>query len=150
MSSQIHLGASDYDGILGTPTSQQIIRWLSIWSDLSVKELCEKIGVSESQIHSTLRKLAGIGVVTKVRRGSYSLGTEPFVSHLKEAYLSNSTNLVNSNIYQIKQLLKRKEIEEAENLYNHLVKLYEPLLKERFSLVMHSLAHSFIDYYGIL
>ena len=137
----------DIDSTLGTPTSQQIIRFLSIWSELSIKEIQEKISLSETQIHNTLKNLTRIGVVIRIRRGTYSLNPSPFTENLKNAYVSNTTQIINRKIYDIKQKLKEKDIESANEEYDTIMLRYQPLLEERFSRMMHSLTHSFLEYH---
>lgn len=147
MASISQIDVFDFDSTLGTPTSQQIIRFLSIWSELSIKEIQEKISLSETQIHNTLKNLIRIGVVMKVRRGVYSLNPSPFTENIKNAYISNTTQILNNIIYIIKQKLKEKDIQRANEEYDNIILLYQPLLEEKFSRMMHSLAHSFLEYY---
>ena len=147
MKSQVKIAQLDYDSFLGTPTSQQIIRLLSIWGDLAIKEIVAKLSVRESQIHYTLSNLRKIGVVEKIRRGNYKLTDTPFAQHMKDAFISNSTNIISETIYNIHQLLKQADIDRAQELFEQLVALYDPILKTRFSYNMNSLAHSFLEYY---
>ncbi len=143
------LGNSEVDAILGTPSSQQIIRLLSIWSELSIKEIQEKLLISETQIHNTLKNLISINVIKKIRRGIYALATNIFADNLKNAFISNSTEIISNKIYYIQQKLKSKEIEIANAEFESLVLLYKPLLETRFAYIMNSLTHSFLEYYGL-
>ena len=147
MEPSIKSDSFNFDSILGTPTSQQIIRLLSIWPELSVKELQEKTSLSETQIHNTLKNLISIDVVKKIKRGIYSLNTNSFTNSLKDAFISNTTEIINNKIYSILQKLKNGEREDAQNEFEVLVLLYNPLLETRFSKVMNSLAHSFLEKY---
>lgn len=134
---------------LGTPSAQRIIISLVIWETLSLKELQKVAEISESQLHVIIKRLIISGIVKKEKRGIYTLGDESFVNILSKAYLEKIKHLINQKIYEIRSLLKKREIEIAFQTYNDLKENYQPVLSTYFSHILSSIAHSFLEYYEI-
>lgn len=135
----------ELDSVLGSPISQKIVRFLSVHSQLSVKELVELTNLSESQIHLILNKMTDCRLVDRYRKGIYQLSNEPFAKSLKEAYLTKLIELINNETYIIHRKLREGRFEDARERFQTLARLYQPLLRTRFQFIMSGLAHDFID-----
>lgn len=145
--SKNEIKSTQFENVLGTPSAQKIICLLATWSKLSIKELISKSELSKSQTHNTLKNLQTIEVVTTQSRGFYSFAENTFVNLLKEAYQSKILEIINKEIYIIKQHLKRKELQKAEKKFLNLVNQYDPILNRNFPFIMSSIAHRFIEGY---
>lgn len=137
----------EIDAILGTPSAQTILRLLSIWDQLPLKEVQNKSELSESQVHATLKRLVDIHILHKVTKGLYSYSPDNFASLLKEAYKEKNIHHVNTRLTHINSLLKENKIEEAQQAYQNLITGYEPMLDTYFSHLMSALTHSFLEHY---
>ena len=133
------------DQILGTPSSQIILRLLAVWENLSAKDIVKISELSESQVFTTLNRLLSINVIEKVQKGIYQFDSGKFPQFLKQAYTERSINHINKIIYEITNHLKNDELILAEEEYKDLILFYEPLLKRNFSHLLSSLSHSFLD-----
>lgn len=132
---------------LGTTIAQKIIRLLSIWETLSIRELIQKSQSSESQIHNTLQRLIACDIISKESRGIYSLKKTPFTDKLAEAYREQVKELINEKIYQIMTLLDNKEFEKSDEELQELENKYQPLLKKYFTHQLSGITHMILDYY---
>ena len=135
------------ENVIGTPSAQKVIVLLVVWPSLTIKELTEKTKLSKSQIHATIKNLQEIELVTMRARGQYTLATNKFANLLKEAYQEKILEVINKQIYDIKQTLKKDDIEQATEIYKELEDNYEPLLNESFPFILSSLSQRFIDAY---
>lgn len=144
----IKMNINEFDAVLGTPTAQKLIRFLVVWPSLSVQDLVNKSNISKSQIHITLKNLITHSMVISPSRGIYALSGTPFARSLKDAYHIKIVEQINSQIYHIKQLLKKKKISLAEDKFQELVTLYQPILHESFSTHLSSLSLRFIEKIG--
>ena len=142
------------ENVLGTPTSQKIIRLLVVWKSLNVQDLAEKSRISKPQIHTTMRKLKDQNMVVSPSRGSYTITDTPFMNLLKKAYYIRIVELINQQLYTVNKLLRvekgsetvnTENIEKAHEIYNYLVQQYNPILRESFKQQLNSLSHQFID-----
>lgn len=138
-------GSENLDMVLGNPSTQKILRLLSIHPQLSVQEIKSLSNISESQIHLTLKNMVESKLVKRSSRGVYELSQSAFTKLLQEAYISNSIELVNDEISNIQDLLKQKEYNHAREKYKILLTVYLPLLKKHFHFIMSGLAHEFMD-----
>lgn len=136
---------NNFETVLGTPTAQKIIKLLVTWDILSVQDLKKKSHVSKSQVHNTLKNLISLDIVDSPSRGIYSLYNNPFMKLLGEAYTLKIIELINSEIYKIKHLLKNDKLELAENKFTDLVAQYEPILQNSFSSILSSISSQFIE-----
>jgi DNA-binding transcriptional regulator GbsR (MarR family) len=136
---------NNFESVLGTPTAQKVIKLLVSWSSLSVQDLVIKSNYSKSQVHSTLKKLVAYNIIHSPSRGIYAFQDTPFSNLLKEAYMVKILELINSQIYHIKQLLKKNQLDEAEKKFSELIKQYHPVLQESFSSQLSSLSLRFIE-----
>lgn len=143
--SQIFENDKLMDQILGTPSSQIILRLLAVWNNLSSKDIVKKSELSESQVFTTLNKLVSIKVIRKVQKGIYEFDSGKFPQYLKQAYIERSIIHINKIIYEISNHLKNNELIKAEEKYKDLMQFYEPLLKRNFSHLLSSLSHSFLE-----
>ena len=133
--------------VIGTPSAQKVIVLLVIWPSLTIKELTEKTKLSKSQIHATIKNLQEIELATMRTRGQYTLATNKFANLLKEAYQEKILEAINKQIYEIKQTIKKDDVERATEMYKELKDNYEPLLNESFPFILSSLSQRFIEAY---
>lgn len=141
----ISFDMDSFESDLGTPTSQKLIKILVSWNTLSLQDLIDKSSMSKSQVHSTLKKLHKHKIVYSPSRGAYNLLDSPFTNLLKEAYRVKILEVINSEIYQVMQFLKTKQLETAEKKFTKLIEQYAPILRESFSYQLSSLSHDLID-----
>ena len=135
------------ENAIGTPSAQKIVILLVTWQNLTIKELITKTKLSKSQIHTTLKNLQNIELVSMITRGKYAMANNKFAHLLQDAYTEKIFQTINKQIYLIKQALKGKDMETANELYDDLYEQYEPLLTKNFRYIMSSLAHRFIEAY---
>ena len=133
-----------FDSIIGKPSSSKILRMLVINDKLSVKELKELTEISESQLHVLLRNLVEVNILMKITRGLYGFSNHPFAKLIKEAYLAIIREYLNNSIYNIQELIKKGEKEEAFEILKEIISIYKPLLERDFSRIMATLSHEFI------
>ena len=141
----VSLDPNTWDSIIGNPSTSRVIRFLTIHPVLSVKQLMDFIGISESQIHLILKNMTDINLVKRQSRGLYSLSQEKSATSLKEAYKSRLLEYLNQEIYEIQEQLKLDLLPEAKQRFRRMSELYQPLLKTHFKKVMSSLSHEFLD-----
>ncbi|MHA1728085.1 MAG: hypothetical protein ACTSWY_05075 [Promethearchaeota archaeon] len=136
---------NNFEIVLGTPTSQKLIKLLVTWRTLSVQDLIIKSHISKSQVHNTLKNLITQNIVHSPSRGIYSLFDSPFMKLFEEAYHLKIIEIINSEIYGIKHLLKNDKLVLAEKKFSDLVEQYNPILHDSFSSVFSSLSSQFIE-----
>ena len=134
-----------FDSILGTPSSQRILRLLFCWGQLPVKELVAKSKLRESQVYNTLRNLEIIGLITTLSRGIYAHTDTAFTKKLKEAYLSQHVQLVGKELHHLSSDLDQLSFEELDKRFTMLVELWEPLLNKYYPLKTSSIAGHIIE-----
>lgn len=135
----------DYERALGTPSAQKIIGLLTCWSSLSLKELVQKTGLSESQVHNTLNTLMDVSIVEKKSRGIYALSNSTFSEHLKSAYEDIIEQNVGNILYFLSNNIDTLPLPELEQTWKSLIDQWEPFLHERFSRKVSSLASHVVD-----
>ena len=116
------------DSILGTPSSQRLLRLLFCWEQLPIKEIINKSNLSESQVYNTLRNLESIGLVKTISRGIYTHTDSSFTIKLKEAYLSQLVQLIGKELHYLSSELDKLAYEQLDKRFTVLVALWEPLL----------------------
>lgn len=141
----ISVDVNDFETVLGTPTAQKLIKLLVTWTSLSAQDLVAKSKVSKSQIHSTLKKLISQKILQSPSRGIYSFLETPFTELLEEAYRVKIFELINSEIYAIKHLLRQNKVDTADRKFSNLVEQYSPILQESFTSHLSSLSLRFIE-----
>lgn len=141
----ISVDANDFETVLGTPTAQKLIKLLVTWISLSAQDLVAKTKISKSQVHSTLNKLISQNILQSPSRGIYTFLSTPFTELLKEAYRIKIIELINSEIYVIKNLINRNKVDSAERRFSNLVDQYSPILQESFTSHLSSLSLRFIE-----
>lgn len=135
----------EFDNSLGTPSSQKILRFLSVWNVLSFQTLRELTSISESQLHNSLKSLLSLNVISRKSRGIYSFSDNEFAIKIKSAYYSLAISLVNYKINEIETFLDDGRINQARDLFRKVDQEYSPLLSTHFDFVMDSLVHQFLD-----
>ena len=142
---QKNISLDDFDSILGTPSTQKLFKLLVVWQKLSVKEIIEKIKISETQTYTILKNLEKIGIVEKKTRGIYSLTDNKFINLLKNAYSENLKEFLGKKLYQLSDILEENESELVIEEIIGLLKTWEPFLKEHFSHKLSTLSGHLID-----
>ena len=122
-----------FDSALGTPTTQRLFNILVCWKRLSVKELIEKVNVSETQIYSILKNLEKIGIVEKKSRGIYGLTDSKFSQLLQKAYAENLKKILGTQLYQLTAEIEENTTEETLVRFSKLIRNCDPFLNEHFS-----------------
>lgn len=135
------------DQALGTVSAQKIFRLLTTWGTLSLKDLQIKGDISESQLHLIIQRLIKVKILYKEARGVYSLNSSPFVDRLAVAYMEQIKESINLKIYQIQNFLDEKQDEKADQLFQKLETLYNPVLTKYFSHQMSGLTHQVLERY---
>jgi DNA-binding MarR family transcriptional regulator len=135
----------DLDRILGTPSAQNIIRTLACWEGLPVKELIEKTNLSESQIHTTLKNLIKIGIVTSPSRGYYQFTQTEVVKKIQEAYATILIQSVGEELYKIMKTSSEYTSEELATILNKLQEKWGPIIQKHYSRMFSSLIETAID-----
>lgn len=135
---------NQFDSVVGSARASKILRMLTIYDTLTVKELMDLTGISESQIHVLLRNLLAVQLLTKKSRGVYRISDLQHAQSIRNAYLSILLDFINKSIYEIQELLRNQEKDKAFNRLDELLTQYEPLLQQHFSRVMASLSHEFM------
>ncbi|TXT64254.1 MAG: hypothetical protein BAJALOKI1v1_590014 [Promethearchaeota archaeon] len=135
----------DYEKALGTPSAQKVIALLVCWNSLAFKEIVQKTGMSESQIHTTLKSLTELNIVLKERRGIYSISHSKFVMHLKTAYEDIIEQTVDNMLYFLSKNIDSLPVSELERKSKALIDQWEPFLYKHFSNQVSSLSSHIID-----
>ena len=133
------------DSILGTPSSQKILRLLYCWGQLSVKELISKTNLSESQIYNTLRSLESVNLVETVNRGLYSYTKNTFSMKLKEAYVSHLIQIIGKELHYLSSNIDKEDWKTIDERFTNLVTLWKPLLESNYPLKTSSLAGHILE-----
>ena len=121
--------------ILGIPSTHRILELLAIWGELTVDEIIEKAKLSRNQIYNVLKMLIENGFVEKVNRGKYKLASNPRTKHLAMFYKESIIMQIGSYFQSI---IEEREKADPEKLME-IIEKYEPILKEHFKWIMHSL-----------
>ncbi len=121
--------------ILGIPSTHRILELLAIWGELTVDEIVEKAKLSRNQIYNVLKMLIENGFVEKVNRGKYKLASNPRTKHLAMFYKESIIMQIGSYFQSI---IEGQEKADPEKL-TEIIEKYEPILKEHFKWIMHSL-----------
>ena len=133
------------DKILGTPSTQKILRLFTIWETMTLREIIEKSELSEAQIHKTLINLQKISLVTKKDKGVYYLSNNSFSKTIQNAYINRLLPYISSIISEIHEELDKGNRDKAHDRFHYLGIKYEPILRKNFSYKMNSLVHRFLD-----
>lgn len=141
--SQVELNVLSKD--LGNPSIQKLLFILTVYDQLPINKLLELSGLSESQLHLTIKKMLNIKLIKKITRGMYSLTDDQFMLRLKEAYKTKIVDDVNTKINEIWNYLKKNNLEESFNLFKEIDRFYGPILVTNFSYQLNSLSHEFLD-----
>ncbi|HKZ41521.1 MAG TPA: hypothetical protein VJ044_11200, partial [Candidatus Hodarchaeales archaeon] len=120
------------DSILGSPSSQRILRLLLCWNQLPIKEIVKKSDLSDSQVYNTLKSLQSIGLVISPSRGIYSIPKTQFVEKLGEAYLPQLVQLIGKEMYLLGKDLDKIPFVELDRRFSLLVDRWEPLIDTHF------------------
>jgi len=134
-----------FDSILGTPSSQNILRLLFCWGQLPVKKLVKKSNLSESQVYNTIRSLESVGLVESVSRGIYSYTKNDFSLKLKEAYISQLIQIIGQQLHEISTNIDIIDIKSLDNKFSTLVTLWEPILDGYYALKVSSIAGHILE-----
>jgi len=121
--------------ILGIPSTHRILELLAIWGELTVDEIIGKTKLSRNQIYNVLKMLIENGFVEKVNRGKYKLAGNPRTKYLAMFYRENIVMQIGSYFQSI---IEGREKADPEKL-TEIIEKYEPILKEHFKWIMHSL-----------
>ncbi|HKZ42356.1 MAG TPA: hypothetical protein VJ044_15435 [Candidatus Hodarchaeales archaeon] len=121
------------DSVLGSPSSQRILRILLCWNELPTKKIVKKANLSDSQVYNTLKSLESIGLVTSPSRGIYSILKTPFSEKLGEAYLVQLVQLIGKELYLLGKNLDSFPFAELDKRFSLLVERWEPLIDKHFS-----------------
>ncbi|MFV2015224.1 MAG: MarR family transcriptional regulator [Candidatus Heimdallarchaeota archaeon] len=133
------------DSILGTPSSQQILRFLSIRDFLSIKDFEKLTSLSHSQIQYTLQNLIKLGLVSRKSRGIYQLNESPLANNFKKTYLKSTTLYLNEQINLIFGLIDKGENDDAFVVFESIMKKYQAILEEYFADIMENLSHQMLE-----
>lgn len=134
-----------FDKTLGTPSAQKILRFLVCWEKISFRELIAKSNLSESNVHSTLRKLQRSGLVSSGVRGIYQLTDDDFTKTLTTSYSILIKRIIARNLYN---LSKQMEVTSPEKILDQLLllkDLYGPYIDRYYSKKFSSLVGSLIN-----
>ena len=138
---------NELDKILGTASSQRILRILACWNSLSVNELSQKTNISLSQTHLTLKNLEKTNILKKITRGVYSYAENSFAQLLKQAYLSKCEEIVGKELYDLSKLMDHVAKEVFFERYKSLLDLWLPIIESKSKFQLSSLAESVLDMY---
>ncbi|MHA1944847.1 MAG: winged helix-turn-helix domain-containing protein [Candidatus Hodarchaeales archaeon] len=134
-----------FDKTLGTPSAQKILRFLVCWEKIPFRELIAKSNLSESNVHSTLRKLQRSGLVSSDVRGIYQLTDDDFTKTLTASYSILIKRIIARNLYN---LSKQMEVTSPEKILDQLLllkDLYGPYIDRYYSKKFSSLVGSLIN-----
>ena len=134
-----------FASILGTASTQKLFNIMVCWEKLTVKELIEKVGVSETQIYTILKNLESIGIIRKISRGVYGLTNNTFTNLLRDAYSENLKRILGSELYRISDIIEGEKSESAIRQFANLIQNWEPFLKKYFSHQISSMGENIID-----
>ena len=135
----------EVDSFLGTPSAQKILRILVCWDILPIKEIKKKSGLSESQVHATIRNLQKIGIIEQESRGLYKLSLNKFPQLLKEAYLVFLNQVVGQSLYNLSKNLDNLTHEEVSKKLVFLMNQCKPILEQNYASKIASLAEYLVD-----
>jgi len=135
----------EYEKALGTPSAQKIIALLTCWNSLALREIVQKTGLSESQVHNTLNSLREVEVVSKKSRGIYSLSRSKLATHLSTAYADIIEQTVGNSLYFLSKNIDTLPLPELEKRWKALIDQWEPFLTAHFSHQLSSLSSHIID-----
>jgi len=121
--------------VLGIPSTHKILETLAVWGELTVDEIIEKTKLSRNQVYNVLKLLIENGFVEKVNRGKYKLASNPRTKHLAMFYKESIIMQIGSYLQSI--IEEREEVGPEE--LTEIIEKYEPILKEHFKWIMHSL-----------
>lgn len=131
--------------VLGTPSAQCIFSLFSVWERLSVREVVEKAGLSESQVHATLKGLEAIELLVKKARGVYEIAPSSFAQQLQFAYLTRIRQVIGQKLYQITKGLDSLPKKQLVSAFAQLMQYWEPVLDKSFRHQVSSLAGTLLD-----
>ena len=106
---------SEIESYLGTPRAQKILQILVCWETMPVKEIITKSGLSESQVHTTLRNLERIGTINHESRGIYRLSSNEFTQLLKKAYLVVINQVIGQKLHDLSKNLDELPPDEVSD-----------------------------------
>jgi len=135
----------EVDSFLGTPSAQKILRILVCWEILPIKEIKKKSGLSESQVHATIRNLQKIGIIEQESRGLYKLSLNKFPQLLKEAYLVFLNQVVGQSLYNLSKNPDNLTHEEVSKKLVFLMNQCKPILEQNYASKIASLAEYLVD-----
>jgi DNA-binding MarR family transcriptional regulator len=145
MVSSIRIDQDHLENYLGTPSAQRILRILACWEKLPVKDIIKLSGLSQSQVHATLRNLEEIKLITREERGIYIFSGESFPQHLKEAYQIELNMDLGQQLYDIEKNLDDTPANEVVITLANLIKQWKPFLEHNYHRQLSSLAEYLVD-----
>lgn len=120
------------DSVLGTPSSQLILRLLSTREFMTLKELEDLTSLSQSQIQATLQNLIKINLVVRHTRGVYKLSESSLANNFKTTYSKATIYFLNEQINEIFELIKKGETDRAFIIFEQISKKYFAILEKNF------------------
>jgi len=132
-----------YEKILGIPSMQSILEFLSIYEALSIKDLMIYTGYSSRTLHDNLNLLKAHNIVEQEKRGIYKISDSRAIQLLTKFYEQILIEQVSSLLHEITEKLDRGEIKEQSNptfkklelCYDH----WKPIFLKYFPTAMQSI-----------
>lgn len=132
----VHLVITGYEKILGTPSIQSIIEFLSIYRSVTVKDLQNFTGYSQRTIYDNLKILIDNNFVEKDKRGSYVLTNSRSIQLLAKFYEQILIEYVGNELQKITEKIDNaKTFSEVESDLNNLETIsihFKPIFEKYF------------------
>ncbi|MHA1143412.1 MAG: hypothetical protein ACTSRW_01625 [Candidatus Helarchaeota archaeon] len=115
-----------YEKILGIPSMQSILEFLSVYNRLSIKDLKLFTGFSARTIHDNLKLLKDHDMIIQNKRGVYELSNSRVVQLLAKFYEQIVIEQIGNRLQEITAKIDDKRTNEnLEADLNILEKMYE-------------------------
>ena len=125
-----------YERILGTPSMQAILEFLSVYDVISIKELKTFTGFSVRTIHDNLKVLKDQGIVIQSKRGVYKLADSRAFQLLANFYeqivIEQVGNMLQDITEKINKGKTKKQLDVDLKKLEHLLDHWKPIFEKYF------------------
>ena len=125
-----------YEKILGIPSIQSILEFLSVYNALSVKDLKFFTRYSSRTIYDNLKVLKDHNMIGQDKRGIYHLSNSRAIQLLAKFYEQIVVEQIGEQLQNITEKIdkgeKNQELEEDLNLLQRLYEHWKPIFAKYF------------------
>jgi len=125
-----------YEKILGIPSIQSILEFLSVYNALSVKELIIFTSYSARTIYDNLKILKDQYIIKQTKRGIYQLSNSRAIQLLAKFYEQIVVEQIGEQLQNITEKIdkgeKKQELEADLNILQRLYEHWKPIFTKYF------------------